>query len=52
MAEVKNDAAVKNSQTEDVREYLELLKELTDTEMNVPSLLRMDMLRIQNKSLL
>lgn len=32
MAEVKNDAAVKNSQTEDVREYLELLKELTDTE--------------------
>lgn len=32
MAAVKNDAAVKNSQTEDVREYLELLKELTDTE--------------------
>ena len=32
MAAVKNDVAVKNNQTEDIREYLELLKTLTDTE--------------------
>lgn len=31
MAAVKNEV-VNNSQTEDVREYLELLKALTDTE--------------------
>lgn len=31
MAAVKNEA-VNNSQTEDVREYMELLKTLTDTE--------------------
>ena len=32
MAAVKKDAAVNNSQTDDIREYLELLKSLTDTE--------------------